>query len=319
MAKLILEIQTRGLNIYHRLEQFPVTLGRALDNDIILSDSAISPHHLRLERDETDSGQLYLQKLATENGTVLNGRPLGNQRVTVSVPSYLVLGNRKISLLSSDMPVAATNLMKFGGFFSVLGHPAVAALLLAVVGVALFLDNVLQTFQAKDIWFYISDTLMNIAIVLFFALILSLVNWLVSHRWAFTSALGAVCLLLLSKVALTVTGNSLNYFFTADWPRTALLTFYNLPLVTVLLYLYQRSASYLRPLTALGVALLLSAPLLVLEMINWMDTLTVRGEFSSEPNYNQTLSSFNLHAAPPVTLDTYLQQAKEKLPSQTGE
>ena len=43
MAKVILEVQTRGLNQYHRLETFPVSVGRGLDNDVILSDPAVSP------------------------------------------------------------------------------------------------------------------------------------------------------------------------------------------------------------------------------------------------------------------------------------
>ncbi len=48
MAKMMLEIQARGLNQYHRLESFPVTIGRALDNDVILSDNSVSPYHVRL-------------------------------------------------------------------------------------------------------------------------------------------------------------------------------------------------------------------------------------------------------------------------------
>ena len=35
-VSLILEVKTRSLNHYYQLEQFPVRVGRALDNDIIL-------------------------------------------------------------------------------------------------------------------------------------------------------------------------------------------------------------------------------------------------------------------------------------------
>jgi hypothetical protein len=89
--------------------------------------------------------------------------------------------------------------------------------------------------------------------------------------------------------------------------------------VALMLYLYQRWASYLRPLPAIGLALLLSSPLLVLEGLDWLDQVVMQGEFSNEPVYDQTLSSFNLHAAPTVSLENYMQQASDALPSQVEE
>ncbi|WP_374212370.1 FHA domain-containing protein [Thiothrix subterranea] len=84
MAKMILEIQTRGLNQYHRLEQFPVTIGRALDNDVILSDNSVSPYHLCLEQDA--EGQVFAHNLSSENGTRLNNHQLGCSRYRCRFP-----------------------------------------------------------------------------------------------------------------------------------------------------------------------------------------------------------------------------------------
>ena len=48
-----------------------VSLGRGMDNDIVLTDLAVSRHHLRIEKE----GSAYrLQDLATGNGTLVNGR-----------------------------------------------------------------------------------------------------------------------------------------------------------------------------------------------------------------------------------------------------
>ena len=38
METLMLEIRTQGLNQYHRLDKAETRIGRALDNDVILSD-----------------------------------------------------------------------------------------------------------------------------------------------------------------------------------------------------------------------------------------------------------------------------------------
>lgn len=317
MAKIVLEVQKRGLNQYHKLEQFPVTIGRALDNDIILSDGSVSAHHLRIEQEE--NGELYLQNLSEENGTHMNGHAMGNQRSLLPVPSRLLLGGRRVNLLASDLVVAPTNLLKFGSFFSILANPLWVVLLLALTGVALFGEKFMHTYIAQGAWFYVSEVLLNLAVLLLFALVLSTVTWLVSHRWVFTSAVGMVSLLTLLKSVFGVVGGALDYFFTSDVPQGLLLTLYNVPLVTLLLYFYQRWASYLRPLYALGIAVLLSLPLVVLELIDLMDRQVLSGEFNPDPEYNQTLSSFNIHAAPTLSLDDYMASLQEALPSQQEE
>lgn len=317
MAKIVLEVQKRGLNQYHKLEQFPVTVGRALDNDIILSDGSVSPHHLRLELEE--SGELYLHNLSEENGTSMNGHKVGSQRALLPVPSRLLLGSRRINVLSPEATVAPTNLLKFGSFFSILAHPFWVIVLLMLTGLALFGEKYMHTYVAQGAWFYFSEVLLNLAVLLVFALVLSVVTWLVSHRWVFTSAVGMVSLLTLFKSLLGVVGGVLDYFFTSDAPQGLLLTFYNIPLVTILLYFYQRWASYLRPLYALGIAVLLSLPLVVLELIDLMDQQVLSGEFNPDPEYNQTLSSFNVHAVPTLSLDDYLQSVTDALPPQAEE
>ena len=317
MAKVILEVQTRGLNQYHRLETFPVSVGRGLDNDVILSDPAVSPYHLRLEQGEGDA--LFLHNLSQENGTSMNGHVVGLQPVRLPVPSRLVLGNRRINVLAADTPVAATNLLKFSGFFSALSNPVWATLLVVLMALSLFAESYMSTFLAKGVWYYLSDVLLNMAVLFAFALVLSGVTWLVSHRWTLVSAVSITALLALLKSVFAVVGVSIAYFVSSSAPSDFLLAFYNLVFVALMLYLYQRWASYLRPLPAIGLALLLSSPLLVLEGLDWLDQVVMQGEFSNEPVYDQTLSSFNLHAAPTVSLENYMQQASDALPSQVEE
>jgi hypothetical protein len=57
---------------------WPVTLGRALDNDIVLDDPHVAAHHAVLEwvapSDGADDGRIALRVLATRNGVRLDGR-----------------------------------------------------------------------------------------------------------------------------------------------------------------------------------------------------------------------------------------------------
>ncbi|QDE69020.1 hypothetical protein BHS09_19685 [Myxococcus xanthus] len=51
----------------HRLERFPVNVGRGYGNDVILDDPKVSAEHLRIERRE--DGTLVLRDVGSQNGT----------------------------------------------------------------------------------------------------------------------------------------------------------------------------------------------------------------------------------------------------------
>ena len=56
-----------GVATRHRLERFPVTVGRGYTNDVILDDPKVSAAHLRIERAE--GGALVLRDVGSHNGT----------------------------------------------------------------------------------------------------------------------------------------------------------------------------------------------------------------------------------------------------------
>ncbi len=51
----------------HRLDRFPVMVGRGYSNDVILDDPKVSASHLRIDR--TEEGRLVLRDLGSRNGT----------------------------------------------------------------------------------------------------------------------------------------------------------------------------------------------------------------------------------------------------------
>ena len=52
--------------------QWPLTLGRAMDNDVVLDDPFVAAHHARIEA--LPEGRLQLQVLHTTNGVQVDGR-----------------------------------------------------------------------------------------------------------------------------------------------------------------------------------------------------------------------------------------------------
>ena len=69
---LILELRDgRGMPTWHRLETLPLTLGRALSNDIIVDDPYTDAHHARIRLDE--SGEIAIEDTGSVNGLRSNG------------------------------------------------------------------------------------------------------------------------------------------------------------------------------------------------------------------------------------------------------
>ncbi|MEO5345198.1 MAG: FHA domain-containing protein [Magnetococcus sp. YQC-9] len=80
----------------------PINIGRAKDNDIRLSDEAISRHHLRVMRNH---GEKYsVRDLASKNGTYLNNERIQEERLKNG--DRIDLG--RFSLLFSLTPKSAS-------------------------------------------------------------------------------------------------------------------------------------------------------------------------------------------------------------------
>ena len=111
MEPLILEIKTPGLHRYHVLDKSEISIGRALDNDIILSDPTVEPYHLRILRD--NEGQVELQNLANVNPLKFDN-PLQDKFTSAMLPIEFGLGRISARILSRNHRVEATKSLASG-------------------------------------------------------------------------------------------------------------------------------------------------------------------------------------------------------------
>ena len=66
----------------YRIKRSGVTIGREADNDIVLEDETVSRHHARLMVEPgIGNPQVYIQDLATVNGTFINGKRIVRQQL----------------------------------------------------------------------------------------------------------------------------------------------------------------------------------------------------------------------------------------------
>ena len=92
---LKIKVSSTGLNDEIVLTNFPITIGRAPDNTLVLEDSWVSRHHAKIELEDD---QLFLTDLGAANGVTLNNR-LVKPRVPVVVKLNDLIGQDQVKNL----------------------------------------------------------------------------------------------------------------------------------------------------------------------------------------------------------------------------
>ena len=107
-APLILETLDRFGKVKerHKLDRFPVRIGRSYDNDIILDDPYISPEHLELMLD--GSGHILVTDLKSENGLFSLHPLVRHDILTIEENQRIRIGHTDIRLRSPDFPIRET-------------------------------------------------------------------------------------------------------------------------------------------------------------------------------------------------------------------
>jgi hypothetical protein len=72
-APLVIEVLARDGEVLtrHRIERLPATIGRALDNDVIVDDPFVAPLHLVLEARGEGPAQVVARDAGSRNGVYL--------------------------------------------------------------------------------------------------------------------------------------------------------------------------------------------------------------------------------------------------------
>ncbi len=317
MERIILEVQARGLNQYHVINKFPVTIGRAFDNDIILSDRSVSAHHIRIEQGE--HGKLYIHNLSDENGTFVDGRRVEDNPVEVKLAAPLVLGHIKLRLVSPSTEIEETHRHDCDNLFCVLGKPLWSGLLLLLTISMVFLGQYIETPYQKDVLYYFTLVFPFLLIIILITLVFSVVSRIAVQRWYFLSIMSMASLLVLLPQLLLYIGHYLNYLFTSDTPQELLINFSQYILPFVLIFLFMRTIYRAAMPLALGIALTISFFSVLPHILDSIDGLSINSDFSDTPHYNQTLSYLDNRLEKTITLEEFITDSKEKLQKQIDE
>lgn len=316
MGKVILETIQRGVHRYHKIESFPVTIGRAFDNDIILQDVTISPHHLSITNDN-DSYQI--NSLSDENGIKVNGEKVDNTAEITSLPARIKISGLKARLLATDMPVEKTRIQDCSGLFCIFTSPVWAILLLVITIALFFLERFLATPVAKEPLYYLSNVLPSVWIMLGIGVVIAGISRLSTHRWEVIPAISIASLIFLVPQVFDYIGHHLSYLLTSDTIGNWLKNSAKFLIIPLLLAAFIVKTVHSKWVPAIGVAVLAYSPFLAYQVLGLVDDLSLSSGFSKIPSYSQTLLPGDTRLNKTISLEQFAKEAQKATASQVKE
>jgi pSer/pThr/pTyr-binding forkhead associated (FHA) protein len=88
----------------HRCDGAEVRIGRGYDNDVIVDDPYVAPHHLRVFRDE--DGRLVAEDLGSANGLYTGDGERREKRIAIDGDRPLRIGRTQLRIRESSHVVA---------------------------------------------------------------------------------------------------------------------------------------------------------------------------------------------------------------------
>ena len=145
-APYFIEILARNGDVLtrHQVDTLPIRIGRSYDNDVIVDDAHSAAQHASI--DVNEAGQLVLQDLGSQNGSVHRGKR--HNTITMTGNTVVRLGHTSLRVRDATFPVVAEVADKtMHGWEG--GIPGLVGLALIVIFAALTTwETDTQSFQA---------------------------------------------------------------------------------------------------------------------------------------------------------------------------
>ena len=104
-ASFFVEVLSRNGDVHHRhqVNDLPIRIGRGYDNDFIVDDPHVAPHHALVYLSAEDA--LAIRDLGTHNGIISNRRR--QKEMPLDGNTVFRLGHTNLRIRAADFPVAA--------------------------------------------------------------------------------------------------------------------------------------------------------------------------------------------------------------------
>ncbi len=227
MESLIIRVSRGGRSqpVFHRADQFPFRVGRAYDNDLIISDETVSAHHLELHAD--DNG-FQVKSTADENGTWIGKDKLADGLHELSVPGSINIGRTHLDIHAAHSPVEPTLIIARSSRLSEIASTIWLALGLTLVYMLLTFYFAYQQFSLNNDWTEILvNRLLHFAVPAAIATVMSFISRVFLHSWRYFLQLSIASLGCLVFLLTEELNSVISYFFTSQGIADALILIFS--------------------------------------------------------------------------------------------
>ncbi len=218
----VIEVYDRQGNLIERfnVSRFPVTLGRAWDNDLIIDDPYVCPHHCTITR--TDSGALVANDLTSVNGIFAGEATERTHQHTLEPQQTLRLGHTLLRIRLPGEAVAPalcerTSLRRGVDWPAVPLSMNISIVVLAAL--VMVISGYLDSFTTFDYGrFFFGEQLPAVIAVAGWAAVWSVVSRITLHRFAFFSHVTILVSVLLALYFADALLDLLKFGFAIERP-----------------------------------------------------------------------------------------------------
>ncbi len=292
----------------HRLERFPVTVGRGYFNDVILEDPKVSAAHLRIDRAE--DGSVVLRDVGSQNGTFRMEPWAPLAELVLAQDSRVMVGDTVLRFRGRGYEVAPTRVAEapVGPRQRLFERPRAFVLALgAAVGASLVSEYV-SSYEKTDWGELVFAVLMPAALALVWA-----GGWSVASRIARRQfhlrehgAIGSLVLTGLIAIpgAITVLSFSLSLGASRQWISTICF----LGLMGWGLFWHLR---YVTRWESRRLATLVTAVVLGFGLLSQAEDLLGNESFSRSLRFPRTLLPGVFRLAPTASVEDFIEETTE--------
>ncbi len=205
-----------GVSERFAVDSFPVTLGRAYGNQVIVNDPFVCPLHLKIAQDE--QGNLLASDLDSVNGLFAGSAKAPVAQLELHSGSQFRIGHTTLRYLGVDHPLAPT-LVDRAVKISPLASPYAAVVSGVLLVALLCLDAYLSSVERMTFARIISEPWITVSMSATWAGTWALASRLVVSRFNFAQHVTIACLALLTISGLGAVAEWTEFF----WPRLPML------------------------------------------------------------------------------------------------
>jgi len=304
MSLLVIEILDRFGKIKerHRIKNFPCSIGRDYNNNIIIDDPYISPTHITINTAELNT--FSIDDNDSKNGLFSLQPFTKKQSITIKNDSRIRIGHTDIRFRFTDHPIRETleERNKPSKISMLLTSGFILPIVWLLFGASLILNNYIEYTGIVTFQRLLSDAFPVLIFIVIWAIAWSIVSKIVTHRFYFAYHTMWACCLTLVSLIIENLANYFEFSFSLSGSASIFNLIFGIIVTSVLLYGHLRySTTFSVKKSKLSAV---TASIIILGLVEFLSFLHAP-EFSNKPSYSGIIKPSVYMLTQRQSLDTF--------------